>query len=175
MKSVEMWNRMVGARQPKVGAVEALLGCSLANVYEHAPNFLCAHPNLLFRLPIGTSYQVETPAVSMTLILRAGYLSPDALIKPSELWNLAIFGIPLEGSATGAVDALERTRLFGIDLVTDANRWLIYCGKALALEFNALPHSGLPDPYRSEMVAVSYYFNIPYKGINHPIVQEHVS
>jgi hypothetical protein len=33
--------------------VEALLGCSLVKVYDHAPNFLCAQPNLLFRLPMG--------------------------------------------------------------------------------------------------------------------------
>ena len=60
----------------------------------------------------------------------------------------------------------------GMDLVTENNRWLIYCGKALALEFSAIPPADPPDPHHSIVVAVTYFFNVPYGGNNPPLIQE---
>ena len=100
----------------------------------------------------------------MSLILRATYLSSAALTRPSGLRGLSIFGVQLEGSATNAVEALRKTNACGLDLVTEKSRWLIYCGKATALEFSALPGSSPPDPQSSEIVAVSYYLNSPYRS-----------
>ena len=170
MNNLQMWNRLVGTK-PTVGRVEALLGSCLAGVYDHAPNFLYAQPNLLFRLPIGQTRHIEAPVISMSLILKASYLSARARVSPTDLPGLSIFGMPLEGSATAAARALESKNLFALDFVTEKSRWLIYCGKAVALEFNALPQPEPLSPDCSELVAVSYYFNVPYSGTNTPTIE----
>ena len=158
--------------RPVVSDLEVVLGRALSKVYEHAPNFVSAEPNILLRLPIGQSRHAECPIISMSLILRATYLSSAALVKPTHLRGLSIFGVQLEGSATNAVEALRKTNVCGLDLVTEKSRWLIYCGKAIALEFSALRGSGPPDPQCSEIVAVSYYFNNVYNGTKPPIIAE---
>lgn len=162
---------MVAIEKPNVQDVEFALNCSLNEVYEHAPNFLCAGSNLLMRLPIGKSYSAENPVVSMSLILRAGYLSPHSLVKPNNLQMPSMFGIILEGSAIEIVETLKRAQISNLDLVTEDKRWVVYCGKAIALEFAALPQIDRPDPQRSEMVAISYYFYIPYIGMRRPVIE----
>ena len=172
MNSVQIWNRLIGMHGPVVSGVEVVLGRVLSKVYEHAPNFVSAEPNLLLRLPIGQNRHAACPVISMSLILRATYLSSAALVRPTDLRGLSMFGVPLEGSATDAVDALRESNVCGLDLVTEKSRWLIYCSKATALEFSALPGHDPPDPQCSEVVAVSYYFNSVYTGSKPPIIAE---
>jgi hypothetical protein len=170
MRAAEMWNQIVALKKPKVRDVETLLDCHLQNVYEHAPNFLSAEPNLLLRLPIGRSSDAESQIVSMSLILQAGYLSSVALVKPSPLRGLSVFGIHLEGSVRETMQALQRSQISNLDSLTEKRRWVIYCGKAFAFEFSALSPLESAEPHHSEMVAVSYYFLVPYTGICPPII-----